>query len=862
MMKAYKYTLILLLILSGSAAAQVSQTAVQFLLIAPGARAGGMGETFVAVSDDATAVHWNPAGLGRYPLTGSWLSFKAAEGDTINEMVLVKNNLPEVNYRQYDIWGLINGRLSKWENGQWISGARHTLKKESTLESMILRYTGLEEEQAQVYIDRLARANNEITPESIDSLQNLLMSILPEEYAYKEDVQYGFEKLHRTYLRLRINVEGFNAIKADIETAGGQSVPDEDLLNQIAFGFDRAVSPKGDRSVWLPYDLILPDTITCLSSDEDFVYVGTNSGFFRLDPGRFRWNSYTVEKDSLPSNHITAIEKTGRRKMMIGTDVGVFSFTGRNVEPFPEEANAPTGYVSTIAAYKDRDVWAVSGGELYHYDGNSWQSAITEAISIGEDLSLTVKKFYGKYGEAWHDKLMEKVALANADAGQLDSVEAGQTVLLPYNLGYQGDITALSVDSRGNLWIGTSVGVVLLNEKGFNQYGYGVHEIPEGGSTLEDFAAQFIPDREPDKIETLSRLIKEYNGLESDEIPAGTRLLVNVNPLASPTRAITQISDKKAIVATSFGTFKYNNGEWSRLYNLGNAGSKLVNVYERGGEMWFASDDRVTVYAAAKKHITFMHSNYLVQLADDLYYDYFSIVYPTNEWGTFGFGVTFLSYGSQERTDEFANALGSFVSYDLAFTLSYGTRITETMSGGLSLRYINSHLAEVGAGSEKGKGTGYSLAVDVGVLYNLTRRLTLAANVSNLGPDIAYIDADQADPLPRKLALGFNYKLVDSPFNKILILGEADKLLVDMNDDFETELEEVIPHIGIEYWYSNYVGLRSGYVYDDKGVQKYFTLGASLQYSNYRFDFSYIPSTDEKYNRLGNTMRFSMNVGF
>ena len=140
--------------------------------------------------------------------------------------------------------------------------------------------------------------------------------------------------------------------------------------------------------------------------------------------------------------------------------------------------------------------------------------------------------------------------------------------------------------------------------------------------------------------------------------------------------------------------------------------------------------------------------------------------------------------------------------------------------------------------------------------------MTLAANVSNLGPDIAYIDADQADPLPRKLAFGFNYKLVDSPFNKILILGEADKLLVDLNDDFETELEEVIPHIGIEYWYSNYVGLRSGYVYDDKGVQKYFTLGASLQYSNYRFDFSYIPSTDEKYNRLGNTMRFSMNVGF
>jgi hypothetical protein len=41
----------------------VSQAAVLFLLISPGARSAGMGEAFVALSDDATAVYWNPAGL-------------------------------------------------------------------------------------------------------------------------------------------------------------------------------------------------------------------------------------------------------------------------------------------------------------------------------------------------------------------------------------------------------------------------------------------------------------------------------------------------------------------------------------------------------------------------------------------------------------------------------------------------------------------------------------------------------------------------------------------------------------------------------------------------------------------------------
>jgi len=58
--------ILLMLIISMGLAQQsfaVSEAAVLFLMIAPGARAAGMGEAFVAVADDATAVFWNPAGL-------------------------------------------------------------------------------------------------------------------------------------------------------------------------------------------------------------------------------------------------------------------------------------------------------------------------------------------------------------------------------------------------------------------------------------------------------------------------------------------------------------------------------------------------------------------------------------------------------------------------------------------------------------------------------------------------------------------------------------------------------------------------------------------------------------------------------
>jgi len=56
-------SLILLLILTAQQAYAVSEAALLFLLISPGARAAGMGEAFSAVANDASAVFWNPAGL-------------------------------------------------------------------------------------------------------------------------------------------------------------------------------------------------------------------------------------------------------------------------------------------------------------------------------------------------------------------------------------------------------------------------------------------------------------------------------------------------------------------------------------------------------------------------------------------------------------------------------------------------------------------------------------------------------------------------------------------------------------------------------------------------------------------------------
>jgi len=63
-MKSIILSLVVLLILSNTNTVFAQgESAVPFLLIAPGARAGGMGEAGVALATDATAIYWNPAGL-------------------------------------------------------------------------------------------------------------------------------------------------------------------------------------------------------------------------------------------------------------------------------------------------------------------------------------------------------------------------------------------------------------------------------------------------------------------------------------------------------------------------------------------------------------------------------------------------------------------------------------------------------------------------------------------------------------------------------------------------------------------------------------------------------------------------------
>ena len=76
----------------------------------------------------------------------------------------------------------------------------------------------------------------------------------------------------------------------------------------------------------------------------------------------------------------------------------------------------------------------------------------------------------------------------------------------------------------------------------------------------------------------------------------------------------------------------------------------------------------------------------------------------------------------------------------------------------------------------------------------------------------------------------------------------------------QDELDKLVHNFGMEYWYSTYFALRTGYYYDKTGKISNPTFGVGLRFSNYGFDFGY--TSGEPGHPLTNTMRFSINVQF
>jgi hypothetical protein len=291
------------------------------------------------------------------------------------------------------------------------------------------------------------------------------------------------------------------------------------------------------------------------------------------------------------------------------------------------------------------------------------------------------------------------------------------------------------------------------------------------------------------------------------------------------------------------------------------------------------------------------HTNWLPGLGlSDIWIAHLAYKQPVeNLDGIVGAQLTYLNLGEFNRTSPVSSdVIGTFTGYEMAFAATYSTKLTDQLGIGSSVRIIYSHLADQGAGNEKGSGTATGFCFDIGLLYrplvfhipltnvDLGKSISFGMNLANVGPKMSYIDRAQADPIPMLLRLGIAYKILESEYNNMTATVETSRLLVNRygssSDEFykaffttwtsgniSEQIRRFDSGLGLEYWYGapKLIGLRVGYFYEDprEGNRKILTLGAGLRYDLYAFDFGYI-SSFESQAPLDGTLRLSLSIGW
>lgn len=294
--------------------------------------------------------------------------------------------------------------------------------------------------------------------------------------------------------------------------------------------------------------------------------------------------------------------------------------------------------------------------------------------------------------------------------------------------------------------------------------------------------------------------------------------------------------------------------------------------------------------------VTITHSNWLPQFNLDLFYDYLTFrTYIEELSGNVTASVTYMNFGEFVRTLEGGpEPVGTFSAYDAALTLGYATKLGTDWGVGFNFRIIHSRLSDQPTGEEQGTGVATSVSFDLAGMWRpdylnifgweLENRLSIGANLSNLGPKITYIDAKQSDPIPTNFRMGFAFQLLRDEFNSLVYTLDFSKLLVSRDstgsDEFYTgiitswgdntiseEMRDIVTSMGLEYWYGTpgdfLFALRSGFFYEDPsyGNRKFLTFGAGLRYDIYGFDFSYISSIESNH-PLDETLRFTIIIGW
>jgi hypothetical protein len=287
----------------------------------------------------------------------------------------------------------------------------------------------------------------------------------------------------------------------------------------------------------------------------------------------------------------------------------------------------------------------------------------------------------------------------------------------------------------------------------------------------------------------------------------------------------------------------------------------------------------------------------------DINLAYLSGYFNTGSSGVVGASLRYFSLGTINLTNEVGDPAGEENPNEFAFDVGYSLKISPSLSGAISLRYIYSRLNSNGQLGGDLRPIN-SLAGDVAFYYtkdfvirgqgNTPVQFTSGINISNIGPKVSYSPGTGArDFIPTNLRIGYAFKFFLDEYNSITLTNDFNKLLVpsviidstgkttgggrsdqplldgffgsfsDAQNGLSGELAETNVSIGLEYWYRELFAVRGGFFHEDPlhGNRRFINVGLGVRYNVFAFHVAYLVPFGQQH-PLANTLRFTLSYDF
>jgi len=310
--------------------------------------------------------------------------------------------------------------------------------------------------------------------------------------------------------------------------------------------------------------------------------------------------------------------------------------------------------------------------------------------------------------------------------------------------------------------------------------------------------------------------------------------------LAAATLGVLLLFNSQAFAQAEAGVPSLIIPPGARANGLGEA---YVAVADDATAVWWNAG---AVAFLKKNNLAFMHSQLVPDLANDVYYEFLGYARELKGIGVFSLSAIYLSYGESIATDASGGFIREFTSWEGSFTGAFSVPIGDKLGLGLAMKFIRVDYAPADVTVEKQAGSGTSFAVDTGVLWKTTKKLNLGLALSNMGPNIAFVDREQSDPLPFLLRAGLGWTAISDNVSNLLMSFDIEQSLVWLIDSDVDNRRSEIWHAGLEYRYVNLLSGRVGYIYDDDGDFNAPTYGLGFIYKDkLSLDYANVPQAEQ-----------------